>query len=147
MSEPLILNMGQENPLSLILNTGQSPLELTIPTSGGGGNANVLIDTTAHWAGRIDYIPKQGTIVIYSDRNVIDEVNYPGIKIGDGLAYLADLPFFGDDITAQIMAVVNAHMNNTTIHVTQAEKNYWNNKLDSGVDGERLILTPAVLNI
>lgn len=145
MSEPLILNMGQSSPLTLMMGSASSPLELTIPT-GGGGNANVVIDTTAHWAERTEYIPRKGTIVVYSDRNVIEGVNYPGVKIGDGSAYLVDLPFVGDDLVMQTMAVINAHATNVNIHVTAAEKEYWNNKLDSGIDGETLILSPALFH-
>lgn len=105
MSEPLILDLGQNtNPLNLVLNTSSSPLELTVP-SNVGGNANIIVDTTAHWNERREYVPKRGLIVVYSDRNVIDGVNYPGVKIGDGAAVVGDLPFLGDDVTVTYEAL------------------------------------------
>lgn len=46
-------------------------------------------DTTANWK-EVDslYIPYKGEIVIYQD-------NYSSFKIGDGINYLKDLPYFG----------------------------------------------------
>lgn len=86
MSEPLILTMGNSEPLELMVGAGS------------GGNANVVIDTTAHWAERADYVPKQAVIVIYSDRYVIEGINYPGMKIGNGVTVVGDLPFLGDGV-------------------------------------------------
>lgn len=138
----LILTLNSAAAAELIMNPGAAPLSLTIPTNGGGA-ANVLIDTTANWAAKPQFIPERGTIVIYSDRSVIDGINYAGMKAGDGMAYLVDLPFIGDDVAIRIMSVINNHIANTDIHVTAAEKAYWNNKLDSELDGETLILSPA----
>lgn len=139
------LSLTLSNPAiaELVLNPTGSPLQLTVPTA-GGGVANILIDTTEHWNAKPQYVPPKGCIVIYSDRTVIDGVNYAGIKAGDGLAYLIDMPFVGDDVAVRIMDVVNNHITNTNIHVTPEEKNYWNNKLDSELDGENLILSPAI---
>ena len=138
----LVLTLNSAAAAQLVMNPGGEPLSLTIPTS-GGGSANIVIDTTAHWAEKTQYIPAKGTIVIYSDRSVIDGINYAGLKAGDGLAYLVDLPYIGDDVAIRIMAAINNHIQNTDIHVTAAEKAYWNNKLDSELDGETLILSPA----
>ena len=95
--KPMFLTLGQSDPLTLVMGSASSPLELTV-AAGGGGNANVVIDTTAHWAERADYVPRQGTIVIYSDRYVIEGVNYPGLKVGDGVTVVGDLPFLGDGV-------------------------------------------------
>ena len=54
-----------------------------------------------------------------------NEVVVPGVKIGDGSAYLIDLPFLSDDLRE----VIEKHIGDQTIHVTQNEKNAWNNKV------------------
>lgn len=98
------------------------------------------VNTKAHWESNPLYVPEIGEVVIYIDRQTIEGVDYPGIKIGDGNAYLADLPFLGDDITTQIMDALSDHINNTDIHVTTEEKNFWNNKLNCEVSSETLVL-------
>lgn len=97
-------------------------------------------NTTEGWVLNSNYIPAENEIVIYSDKyTVIDNNNIltiPGIKFGDGNAYVSDLPFITDAIERQI----NTHINNTTIHITAEEREFWNNKLNCGVDGEELYL-------
>ena len=102
----------------------------------------IRVDTTANWVKKTSYIPKKGEIDIYSDRNVIDGVNYPGVKVGDGSAYVVDLPFLGDDIADRILEVINIHITDSDVHVTSAEKNFWSNKLDCKLIGETLVLSP-----
>lgn len=82
----------------------------------------VRTDTTEGWNSLVGYISEEGVVYIYSDymQNENGE-NIPGFKVGDGLAYLADLPF-SDDL------MVN-HINNLDIHVTLEEKQFWNNKV------------------
>ena len=143
--EPLILNMGRSGAQELVMNP-VSALTMVLPTA-TGGKVQVIVDTTANWATKTTYVPRTGEIIVYSDRNVIGGVNYPGVKIGDGTTYVVDLPFLGDDIAGQIIGVMNNHIANNSIHVTPAEKEYWNNKLDSGVTGETLVLAPAILSI
>lgn len=86
------------------------------------GQCKVLYATTETWNSNPLYVSLKGYIYIYSDRRQ-DEAgnNLPGIKIGDGNAYLIDLPFQDD--------VLFAHIEDVTIHVTQEEKNFWNNKV------------------
>ena len=65
----------------------------------------------------------------------------PAVKIGDGLAYLIDLPFIDASVTRLM-----EHINNTQIHITQAEREFWNNKVrcdDDGLiqGGETLVFT------
>ena len=98
------------------------------------------VDTTDGWTQRRKYVPFCGEIIVYSDRNVIDGMDYPGIKIGDGMAYVVDLPFVGQEIEMQIMDLLSGHINNSSIHVTPDDKEFWNNKLNYMIDGEKLIL-------
>lgn len=82
-------------------------------------------------------------IIVYTDKGQTTKdgqiINIPKIKIGDGNAYCVDLPFIDDDI----FNIINNHINNSTIHVTQAEKDFWNNKINSSdeVEEENLIFT------
>ena len=106
---------------------------------------NVYTDTTANWNEKISYIPTRGDIIIYSDKGQITDnfgetVNVPGVKIGDGNAYLIDLPFVGADVRYQILTELRMHTDNTVIHVTDAEKQFWNNKLNCTVNDGNLIL-------
>lgn len=98
------------------------------------------VDSTAGWTQRRKYIPFRGEVIVYSDRHVIDGMDYPGIKIGDGMAYVVDLPFVGQETESQIMDLLYGHINNSSIHVTQGDKDFWNNKLNYMIDGEKLIL-------
>jgi len=95
-------------------------------------------DTTAAWNAQITLVAEAGSIYVYTDyaSATVDgqTVPVPGIKIGDGTSYLIDMAFAAQDI-AQALA---AHAADTTIHVTAAEKQAWNNKVSVSVDGEDL---------
>ena len=114
--------------------------QIGLTTPIGQGTAKITIDTDEHWSERTTYIPKKGEIVIYSDRRVISGVAYPGIKIGDGLAYVVDLPFVMDDSVELILDLLYDHLNDMQMHVYQDERELWNNKVSCRLDGENLIL-------
>ena len=100
----------------------------------------IEIGSTVEWQARLNYIPNQGNILIYTDKETLsDNTTVPGVKIGDGLAYGIDLPFVGDDIAEDLLS----HINNTTVHITAAERTKWNNKIncEDTVSNETLILT------
>ena len=134
--------MGTTNLRIALVGTPSNNIVLTSPTA--SSSAKITMNTTANWATKMNYIPKEGEIIVYSDRDVIDGLNYPGVKIGDGMAYVVDLPFVGDEITDRITTALNEHVSNQGIHVTQAEKVYWNNKLNCEVNNDNLILAPAL---
>ena len=91
-------------------------------------------DTCANWAAALGMIPLQGEIIVYTDYKTMEKeidgeirtVYIPGIKIGDGMAYVQDLPFIDEDLRDKIMM----HIDNPNIHVTLQEKIFWNNKLN-----------------
>lgn len=112
-----------------------------ISPSSSAFSGRITIDTTEGWNARPTYIPIKGELIIFSNRHVIDNINYPGIKIGDGMAYVVDLPFFSDDETNSIMNVVNEHVNNELIHVSAEDRDFWNAKLNYETVGENLIFT------
>ena len=99
---------------------------------------------TIDWDSDLSFIPQKGQIIVYTDRGKVQNgdkvVDVPGFKVGDGLAYLVDLPFVGDDQTQTIMGLLRIHEQNTDIHVTLAEKEFWNNKLNYTFSNENLFL-------
>lgn len=113
-------------------------------------NARILArrDTTGNWNSRRDFVPLRGEIIVYTDAGQMDDgfgnmINVPGIKIGDGNAYLVDLPFVGNDARYAILQELRAHTGDWSIHVTESDRNFWNNKLNYNVDqsdAETLVL-------
>lgn len=120
---------------------GGSRNSIGLSTPVAYGSAKIVVLTTEEWNQRISYIPKKGEILVWSDRNVISGVPYAGLKIGDGLAYAVDLPFVGDDVAAGILQTLQDHISDTQIHITEEEREIWNNKINYDINGEELILT------
>lgn len=84
----------------------------------------IHVDTKAHWDAQSSLIGQLNHIYIYTDYQTIDGESVPGIKIGDGLAYLIDAPFVaGND------AVLNEHIADSDVHVTAQERLFWNDKV------------------
>ena len=80
---------------------------------------NILSRTTEEWNADRDLIAKKNTIYVYTDYDKDREgKDVPNIKIGDGKAYLIDLPF--------------AYSGG----VTQEQIDYWNNKISVRLDDE-----------
>lgn len=101
----------------------------------------VYADTTEAWNNQLSLVPKRGDIIVYLDKDRIeDDVGnitfVPGIKIGDGNAYLVDLPFIDDALAIRL----SEHAQNTDMHITPEERTFWNNKLNYGLSGETLTL-------
>lgn len=103
-------------------------------------------DTTARWNQCKLFVPEKGRIIVYTDyKKIVDEEGnetfIPGIKIGDGNAYLIDLPFVGDDMRLQIeeaVAKFEEHIANAKIHVSDQDREKWNKKLSLTVKDEVL---------
>lgn len=83
-------------------------------------NERTIIDsnTTAYWNGMLTYIPPDGAIIIYTDFASVDDKDVPNFKIGDGKAYLIDLPFAGDDMREAFAS----HLLNKAIHLSQTDR-------------------------
>jgi len=128
---------------SVSMGASRSGANVSFSVERGGNVYSILVNTSAVWATKTTYIPAKGEIDIYSDRMVIDNVNYPGMKIGDGTTYVVDLPFLADDQVSVLTGIINTHIENGDIHVTAAEKEFWNNKLNYSIDpldAETLVL-------
>ena len=107
-------------------------------------------DTRANWNNARGFIPLKGEMIIYTDwkpRYVVDtdgryvldsngqkirmyvdnEPQFiPGIKIGDGMAYVQDLPFVDEELRARLIA----HIEDTEVHLLTGEREFWNSKVD-----------------
>ena len=109
------------------------------------GLGSVYYDTTEHWDSQAGLVSQEGVVYIYSDYTYIeDDVGnrtwIAGLKVGDGSAYLRDLPFVSDAMTATIIH----HVSDSSMHTTPQEKAFWNNKVSSYIDhedGEVLVLS------
>ena len=104
---------------------------------GSLGIPYVFYGTTAEWDSQPTLISVKDAIYVYTDFDVDGQGNnIPGIKIGDGKGYLIDAPFTNSKLYA--------HIQNNIIHITAAEREFWNNKIRcyiSESDAERLIFT------
>ena len=123
------INEGRHKDVMVQINRG-----------GGSGYARAMMDTTENWNNKPLFVPQKGLIIVYSDKEPIIRdgrvVNVAGIKIGDGNAYLIDLPFIGDEYAS----ILDNHINDMSIHVTPEEKAFWDNKLNYELNAETLIL-------
>ena len=120
--------------------------DIGIELGGGGYHSNyarIEVRTTEEWNGYTQYVPDANRIIVYSDKSIVDGVPVPGIKIADGKAYVVDLPFVGDDLASEFMNALQEHINDHQIHITEEERQFWNNKINYNVNeqSENLILT------
>lgn len=83
-----------------------------------------------YWYEHKDEVYSAGTIIVNTSQNV------PMVKISDGMSSVLSLPFINENYGA-----VLEHIANTEVHITQKEREKWNNKFDVDVKGERLIFT------
>lgn len=94
----------------------------------------VLFDTTEHWNNQTSLISEKNTLYVYTDYMTDENLTIPGFKLGDGKAYLIDLPFTDK--------VYYDHIRDQVIHITEEERILWNNKVScelSNVNKENLI--------
>lgn len=84
-----------------------------------GGRKEVVSGTTAEWNAKPQLKAAKDIVYVYTDHNVIDGQPIPGIKIGDGVTYLIDLPF----VTGGC-------------EVTEDQINFWNEKVSVFIDPE-----------
>lgn len=105
------------------------------------GYANkILSDTNENWNMYPNTVSIKDTIYIYTDYQINSEGKYvPGIKIGDGVTFIVDLPFIHDILNSQITNILANYCT-----VTNEEKKFWNDKMRcymDDVDKEKLIFT------
>lgn len=86
--------------------------------------------TTAEWAQQTSLTSEKDVIYVYTDHQTDNGKNIPGIKIGDGLTYVVDLPF--------VDTIYMKHITDTDIHITAEERAKWN-KVNSAVPNTRTV--------
>ena len=82
------------------------------------GLGRVLYDTTENWEVQPAFTTIAGAVYIYSDAFYIEDgagnrTPIAGLKIGDGVSELADLPFVTDKVTATIIN----HITDSSVHM------------------------------
>ena len=87
---------------------------------------SIVMKPESAWRNGADrVISKKGMIYIYT-YNEGQMPKPPKIKIGDGKAYIIDLPF----ITDQLQDRIDMHIANMNMHVSPTDRAFWNNKLN-----------------
>lgn len=112
---------------------------------------NVYSDTESNWNRQLTLVSEKGAIYIFTNHSYIEDQYgniwpVPAIKIGDGNAYVVDLPFISD----YLLKLLLNHTNNSDIHVSAQEKQFWNNKVTAFVDNsdpEKLVLSKTILRL
>ena len=122
-----------------VLNLSASMMNLTnninadLNSSYPAGGANIIYNTSEYWNSHPTLISKRGYIYVYSDWTQDSQGrDVAGLKVGDGKAYLIDLPF-----TEQILI---DHLNDMVRHITEQERENWNNKIRCYMEGEDKIV-------
>lgn len=94
--------------------------------------------TVEEWNNDKNLISQKGTLYIYTDYKILkddddNDIYIPGLKLGDGKAYLIDLPFLNNGVLEEEFL---DHINNNIIHVSLADREFWNNKLNLSLQSE-----------
>ena len=143
--EPIIYTVDENHTAPRMkIGDGQTyVVDLPFLTANTVENEYVKSGTKEYWATQRDYVPPLNTIVVYTNAGEIENdgqtINIPRIKIGDGNTYCIDLPF----VDEHILDKLENHINDSNIHVTPQEKNFWNNKINTNnyILDENLIFT------
>ncbi len=112
-------------------------IDMPFVTSGSAGN--VIVKSSDEWAETPELVSDKGTIYVYMDKDESGNITEVKFKIGDGVAFVVDVPFVSPSKNE-----FDSHINNTDVHVTPAEKEAWNNKWRgylSTAEGENLVFT------
>lgn len=103
---------------------------------------DIRYGTVAEWNSDTDLISEKNVIYVYTNYQTVNGQNIPGIKFGDGLAYLIDLPMIGGNT-----AMLTNHINDTSVHLVSGERSFWDSKVScfmSTSNNEELIFTTDV---
>ena len=88
--------------------------------------ARTFWNTTAYWNTQTSLESEPGAIYVYSDHYTDENGTVPGVKIGTGNAFVVDLPF--------IDRVYANHIVDELIHITDEERQFWNDKVTCYID-------------
>ena len=116
----------------------------SLATTGRASDIPIHYGTCEYWNSQPELVGRKSHIYVYSDfeETEIDGkiVAVPNIKIGDGNAFLIDNPF----LTASVDEILKMHIDDSSVHISADERDFWNNKVRAYIDPENpeiLILT------
>lgn len=93
----------------------------------------VVAKTKAEWQNSGNVTSQPGVLYVTTDYKTVtkDGTTYeiPAFKLGDGNAYIVDMPY----ATVDEETFLN-HVNDRVVHITQAEREFWNNKNRAEID-------------
>lgn len=93
----------------------------------------VVAMTKQQWEAENRQTSQSGVLYVTTDYKTVTKdgttYNIPAFKLGDGNGYIVDLPY----ATVDEETFFN-HVNDKVIHITQAERNFWNNKNRCEID-------------
>lgn len=121
---------------------------IDLPFFSGGSSsqstANIVSNTTAGWNSNPLYVSQPNAIYVYTDYTTLSNgVTVPGLKIGDGMAYVVDLPFISGSSYD-----IQQHIENLGIHVADDDREFWDNKWSGYIDNkdsEKLVFTTELI--
>ena len=121
---------------ALAEHTADRDIHITAAERSLWNTGRVTTKTTSEWNAERTYVPTAGYICVYSDYSTTTDesgniLNVPAIKVGDGTTHIVDLPFL---IGTEAQGLLNQHIANTAIHITDAERTFWNNKISCTVE-------------
>lgn len=67
-------------------------------------------DIESNWNRATTFIPKQGEVIIY---DIDDNYNYERFKIGDGITFVGELPFYLENQVIEILDKIDYIAKNT----------------------------------
>lgn len=98
-------------------------------------STNFEINTSEYWQTHPEIISEKDVFYVYSDGYITATgENIPRLKFGNGINTVSDLSY--------IDQMYYDHIMNTSIHVTSAQKEFWNTKLicsEQNVGNEQVI--------
>ena len=129
---------NSNEPINAQFNNNVQPLEAQFGTIYVvSGDCRVLYATTETWNSQPQLISAKGYIYIYADYRQNEQgQNVPAMKVGDGNAYLIDMPFTDE--------LLYGHLTDSVRHITQEEREFWNNKVrcyTSDIQNDILVFT------
>lgn len=122
---PISVNPVQNKVITETILSIEDELELI--------NSRVVYGTTEYWNSQPTLIAQQNAVYVYTDGFPREIHNIVRFKVGDGQSYLKDLPYTD--------MVYYDHISDPRIHITQEEREFWNNKVSCNLSGETLTFT------
>lgn len=111
-----VMIVGAEDEHLVTMQTLQDYLNLHL-------DKQVLFGTTSEWNAQGGLVSEAGKLYVYTDYKIDSEGhNLAGIKVGDGDAYLIDMPFTDE--------LYFDHIQDSTIHVTESDKLRWDDAVN-----------------